>query len=130
VLRWWGQDKEREHRATSCRDLVLRRQSSVLQTRFLHLRILLYRPSFSAFCAAARRSRQQRGPLYRPDSDLSDLESNTLQAAFQAQCATKCVQAAYELSASLLAATQNSSTGAWWFRLFCMSPKDNCPRDL
>ncbi|KAG7404789.1 Transcriptional activator protein acu-15 [Fusarium oxysporum f. sp. rapae] len=112
-LKWWDNDKVQTQGA---RGHVLKRQRNVLHARFLHLRILLYRPSFSAFCAAARRSRQQRGT--GSGSDETGTEANTLQGAFQAQCATTCVQVAYELSASLLAAREVEATGAWWFSLF------------
>ncbi|KAL9562633.1 hypothetical protein ACKAV7_013197 [Fusarium commune] len=112
-LKWWDNDRVQTQGA---RGHVLKRQRNVLHARFLHLRILLYRPSFSAFCAAARRSRQRRGT--GSGSDETGTEANTLQGAFQAQCATTCVQVAYELSASLLAAREVEATGAWWFSLF------------
>src|SRR6478735_739091 len=123
-LKWWDSDDRAQTQGS--RGHVLKRQRNVLHARFLHLRILLYRPSFSAFCAAARRSRQRRGT--GSGSDEVSVETNTLQGAFQAQCATTCVQVAYELSASLLAAREVEATGAWWFSLFCksflnMSPK-------
>lgn len=128
ILRWWGRDKEREQQqgALTPREFALQRQRNVLHARFLHLRILLYRPSFSAFCASARRSLQRRGPRETRSGSGSDsgdsggFQSNTLQAAFQAQCATTCVQAAYELTASLLTAREDNAGGAWWFALFCM----------
>ncbi|KAH7472036.1 hypothetical protein FOMA001_g13485 [Fusarium oxysporum f. sp. matthiolae] len=115
-LKWWNGEATREPGDMPSRDHLLRRQRNVLHARFLHLRILLYRPSFSAFCAAARRSRQRRGTA--SGSDEATLEANTLQGAFQAQCATTCVQVAFELSASLLAAREGEATGAWWFSLF------------
>ncbi|KAK6445734.1 hypothetical protein FP744_10001983 [Trichoderma asperellum] len=116
VLRWWDVETDREHGALTYRDHVLRRQRNVLHARFLHLKILLYRPSFSAFCADARRSRQRRDT--GSGSDEVAFLTNTLQSAFQAQCATTCVQVAYELSSSLLAAREGEATGAWWFSLF------------
>ncbi|KAG9496396.1 hypothetical protein J7337_012984 [Fusarium musae] len=112
-LKWWDNDRVPTQGA---RGQIIKRQRNVLQARFLHLRILLYRPSFSAFCAAARRSRQRRGT--GSGTDEAAAEANTLQGAFQAQCATTCVQVAYELSASLLAAREVEATGAWWFSLF------------
>lgn len=120
VLRWWDVETDREHGALTYRDHVLRRQRNVLHARFLHLKILLYRPSFSAFCADARRSRQRRDT--GSGSDEVAFLTNTLQSAFQAQCATTCVQVAYELSSSLLAAREGEATGAWWFSLFCKAP--------
>ena len=117
AFKWWDHGTERDLEALSQQGHLLKRQRNVLHARFLHLKILLYRPSFSAFCAAARRSCQRRGidiGLHEPESEV-----NTLQAAFSAQCATTCVQIAHELSETLLFATQEGATGAWWFGLFC-----------
>jgi hypothetical protein len=134
VLRWWGHEKDPEIQsqmvaspAALSRHKTLRRQGNVLHARFLHLRILLYRPSFSAFCAAARPRRQRSGTSQGLGSESGevgagagpDSSSFTLQAAFRGQCATICVDSAHELAASLLAAHQSGATGAWWFSLFC-----------
>ncbi|KAF5002531.1 hypothetical protein FGRMN_296 [Fusarium graminum] len=115
VLQWWGPQStpHGDSEATTQRYHILQRQRNVLQARYLHLRILLYRPSFSAFCASARRSRATGTGA---SCDLG--ETSTLQAVFHAQCATTCAQVAYELSTSLLAARQDAATGAWWFSLF------------
>jgi hypothetical protein len=115
-LRWWDVDTPKQQGA---RGHIMTRQTNVLHARFLHLRILLYRPSFSSFCAAARRPRTRRG--VGSGLDEAGVEGSTLQSAFQAQCATTCVQAVYELSASLRAAWEKEATGAWWFRFFCMA---------
>ncbi|KAI6774730.1 hypothetical protein HG530_001488 [Fusarium avenaceum] len=117
VLRWWGRVSESEGALTD-RDHVLKRQRNVLHARFLHLRILLYRPSFSAYCADTRRLYLRRETGGGSGSVDHDSEAKTLQTAFQAQCATTCARVAYELSVSLLAARQDNATGAWWFSLF------------
>ncbi len=127
ALRWWGGGPERDYGAATYRDHVLRRQTNVLHARFLHLRILLFRPSFSAFCAAARRPRRDRGK--GPDQGDAGSTANTLQAAFQAQCAMTCAQVAHELSASLMAARRDDATGAWWFRFCCKTQKRNLVSD-
>lgn len=117
AFRWWEHGTERELEALSHRGHVLKRQRNVLHARFLHLKILLYRPNFSAFCAAARPLRQRRGTdlgLHEPERD-----DKTLQAAFSAHCATTCVAVAHQLSEALLLAIQEEATGAWWFALFC-----------
>ncbi|KAM0277682.1 hypothetical protein ACHAQH_005625 [Verticillium albo-atrum] len=122
ALRWWARDPDL--RAVTSRDFVLRRQSNVLHARFLHLRILLYRPSFSSFCAAATLPRQRcrtpqaSGCESDPAPGEAGFEANNLRGVIRAQCATKCVQAAHELATSLLAARQSDATGAWWFSLF------------
>ncbi|KAM0500843.1 hypothetical protein ACHAP8_004560 [Fusarium lateritium] len=117
ALRWWDRGSESQGALTH-RDHVLRRQRNVLHARFLHLKILLYRPSFSSYCSSVRRAFQ--GQDTETGSGLGDdgPEVNTLQAAFQSQCATTCVKTAYDLSVSLLSARQDDATGAWWFSLF------------
>lgn len=118
ILRWWDRDMERESATLTPRLRLIRRQRNVLHARYLHLKILLYRPSFSAFCAAARRSCQQVET--GSDSSEPESDSNSLQTALQTKCATTCVQVALRLSESLSSATQDNATGAWWFTLFCM----------
>ncbi|KAM0230354.1 hypothetical protein ACHAPO_009349 [Fusarium lateritium] len=117
ALRWWDRGSESQGALTH-RDHVLRRQRNVLHARFLHLKILLYRPSFSSYCSSVRRAFQ--GQDTETGSGLGDdgPEVNTLQAALQSQCATTCVKTAYDLSVSLLSARQDDATGAWWFSLF------------
>ncbi|CAG1967510.1 unnamed protein product [Fusarium graminearum] len=117
TLRWWDRESESQGALTQ-RDHVLRRQRNVLHARFLHLKILLYRPSFSSYCSTVRRAFQGRGTETGPVSGEDRPEVNTLQAAFQSQCATTCAKAAYDLSVSLLSARQDDATGAWWFSLF------------
>ncbi|CAG7565969.1 unnamed protein product [Fusarium equiseti] len=91
ALRWWGRESEPQ-RALTDRDHVLKRQRNVLHARFLHLRILLYRPSFSAYCAATRIAYQSRGSIEKPGSGCDEPEGNTLQTAFQSQCAMTCAK--------------------------------------
>ncbi|KAK6221702.1 transcription activator protein acu-15 [Colletotrichum tabaci] len=125
----------------SGRSHVLRRQANVLQARcavlvsvqpfwvrlpfyhdprLLHLRVLLYRPSFTAFCAAARPvpSRREADQTYPPVlGDTLPAESE-LAESFRAQCAAICVKNACELVSSVVRATAEAATGAWWFSLF------------
>jgi hypothetical protein len=119
ALRWWDRESESQGALTH-RDHVLRRQRNVLHARFLHLKILLYRPSFSSYCSSARRAFQGRDTETGVAPGDNGPEVNTLQAAFQSQCATTCAKTAYDLSVSLLSARQDDATGAWWFSLFCM----------
>lgn len=89
--------------------------------RLLHLRVLLYRPSFTAFCAAARpapsRAEQADPPVVGGALPLE----NELARSFRGQCAGACVKTACELVESVARATGESATGAWWFSLFCKS---------
>ncbi|GJD00282.1 fungal specific transcription factor domain-containing protein [Colletotrichum higginsianum] len=125
----------------SGRSHVLRRQANVLQARcavlasvqpvwvrlpfyhdprLLHLRVLLYRPSFTAFCAAARPvpSRREADQTYPPVLDDTLPAESELAESFRAQCAAICVKNACELVSSVVRATAEAATGAWWFSLF------------
>ncbi|TQN71713.1 Sorbicillinoid biosynthetic cluster transcription factor 2 [Colletotrichum shisoi] len=104
----------------SGRSRVLRRQANVLQARLLHLRVLLYRPSFTAFCAAARPvpSRREADQTYPPVLDDPPPAESELAESFRAQCAAICAKNACELVSSVVRATAEAATGAWWFSLF------------
>ncbi|XHG08743.1 hypothetical protein AWENTII_011836 [Aspergillus wentii] len=81
--------------------LLFKRQSNVLQARFLHLKLLLYRPTFSLFCSRDKTE---------TTSDLPRIH--------QKNCAVLCVQAACNLIESLERATAVDSTGVWWYGVF------------
>ncbi|KAH7310824.1 fungal-specific transcription factor domain-containing protein [Stachybotrys elegans] len=103
--------------ASRCGDTVLRRQSNVLQARFLHLRLMLHRPSFTAYCSSARQA-ALRGEASQRTPNLT--------AALHAECAKSCVQAAHDLVKSQENAILNNVAGAWWFSLFCTSTPKAC----
>ncbi|PVI02836.1 hypothetical protein DM02DRAFT_640994 [Periconia macrospinosa] len=97
-------------------DLIFRRQTNVLHARFLHLRILIYRPSFSSFFASTRSSRHAGGEL--PSNVPSSKSGHPLSTAIRDQCAKSCVQASCALANSIEQAITSGATGAWWFSLF------------
>ncbi|CAG7928945.1 unnamed protein product [Penicillium olsonii] len=84
-------------------DRRFRRQSNVLHARYLHLKLLLYRPTFSTYCSNAN---SQPG------------QSNSWSMMYQQNAALKCVRAACDLIFSLSRATTEDSTGAWWYGVF------------
>ncbi|WYZ36214.1 hypothetical protein EsH8_XI_000097 [Colletotrichum jinshuiense] len=104
----------------SGRSRVLRRQANVLQARLLHLRVLLYRPCLTAFCAAARPvpSRRKADQTCPPVLDDTLPAESELAESFRGQCAAICVKNACELVSSVARATAEVATGAWWFSLF------------
>ncbi|KAH7035473.1 fungal-specific transcription factor domain-containing protein [Microdochium trichocladiopsis] len=95
------------------RGRILRRQTNVLHARYLHTKILLYRPSFTSFCAGAHAHPKEpaaESPKYRQPASLSNsLQFNT---------AVDCVRIACALVESVKNATIADVTGAWWFRVF------------
>ncbi|KAL2823559.1 fungal-specific transcription factor domain-containing protein [Aspergillus cavernicola] len=84
-----------------------KRQSNVLHARFLHLRLLLYRPAFSEYCLA----------MTSPECASSN-RGQRWSILCRANCATGCVQAACDLIESLATATIQYATGAWWYGVF------------
>ncbi|KAL4874928.1 fungal-specific transcription factor domain-containing protein [Aspergillus karnatakaensis] len=79
-----------------------KRQSNVLHARFLHLRLLLYRPAFTEYCSSA----------------ASNSTGDRWSGLCRANCASGCVQAACALVHSLSRATTEDATGAWWYGVF------------
>ncbi|KAH7336658.1 fungal-specific transcription factor domain-containing protein [Rhexocercosporidium sp. MPI-PUGE-AT-0058] len=98
---------------------ILQRQKNVLRARFLHLRILLYRPSFSLYCSSLRPVQHRSDLRTVPaDENTTARGDGTLTSSIRKRCATSCVQAACELTRAIELATMNDMTGAWWFGLF------------
>ncbi|KAH7121477.1 fungal-specific transcription factor domain-containing protein [Dactylonectria macrodidyma] len=97
---------------------VLKRQSYILQARYLHLKILLFRPSFSWFCASTRSELQRRENTDPSNRVPSRPKETDLTMSLLVPCAIACVNATCELVASIERSTNEHVTGAWWFRLF------------
>jgi hypothetical protein len=100
-------------------DPVFERLTNVLHARFLHLRILLYRPAFSSFVASKLFDRVDRDRSRHPAVGIMQGKDHALSTGFQEQCARTCVQTASELANAIEYATTGGRTGAWWFSLFC-----------
>ncbi|ORY11051.1 fungal-specific transcription factor domain-domain-containing protein, partial [Clohesyomyces aquaticus] len=85
---------------------ILLRQSHVLHVRFLHARVLLYRPAFFQYC--------------RNDSIGGRAQSSTslLSTPFVFHCALGCVKAALALIETVQEYTATEATGAWWYNMF------------
>jgi hypothetical protein len=105
---------------------ILNRQKNVLHARWLHLRILLYRPSFSLYCSSLRRIQHRSDRNRNSTQEEPPLQQGgSLTLSVRQRCATSCVQAACQLAKAIELATFSDTTGAWWFALFCrLKPKD------
>lgn len=74
--------------------------------RYLHLKLLLYRPTFSAYCSGI-------------SSGFNQTQPDSWSTMYQQNAALKCVRAACDLIHSLSDATTEDATGAWWYGIFC-----------
>jgi hypothetical protein len=86
--------------------------------RFIHLRLLLYRPMFTQLCSEERigLSRQSStDPRKRP----TRLEKNVIYTSMSVNCAAACVTAAIELVSLVYETYRTSVTDAWWYNGFC-----------
>ncbi|KAF1929226.1 uncharacterized protein M421DRAFT_134642 [Didymella exigua CBS 183.55] len=79
---------------------LFERQSHVLHVRFLHARILLFRPSYLTFCR-----RHQSG--HGPDGIATSTESYP-----------EPLQTALDLIAAINEYSATDATGAWWYNVF------------
>ncbi|KAF2182323.1 hypothetical protein K469DRAFT_669687 [Zopfia rhizophila CBS 207.26] len=94
---------------------VLLQQTHVLHVRFLHLRVLLYRPAFTQYCrlnclpAAPGPDNPQQNTL-RPSTPLS--------SSFAFHASLTCVQVAIDMAETTNQYSGTETTGAWWYNMF------------
>lgn len=94
--------------------------NNINQPRFIHLRLLLYRPMFTQLCSDDRIGfARQTGS--DPDKSTMGLEKNVIYNSMSVNCAAACVRAAVELVSHVHATYRTSLTDAWWYNGFCMS---------
>ncbi|KAJ5554647.1 hypothetical protein N7513_004606 [Penicillium frequentans] len=99
---------------------VLQRQRNVLRARFIHLRLLLYRPMFTQLCSEERTDiTRQTGTDRNPST--SRLEKNVIYTSMSVNCATACVTAAIDLVSLVYETYMTSLTDAWWYNGFYTS---------
>jgi hypothetical protein len=130
----WGQRQEYEM------NLVSERQANVLHARsvviffpamcswwltfffrFLHLKIVLYRPIFTQLCRKTFPG-SLPGSVRNPPTEhkYREQQDNHLYTSFSHQCSITCVKAAQELIELISITSQTDATGAWWYNIFCM----------
>lgn len=83
--------------------------------RFVHLKLLLYRPIFNKLCVESKLGSARTSS----DFDRRDATNNMLYCHFAQHCAEACVGAAEELINIIDTASQTLATGAWWYNVFC-----------
>lgn len=136
VLNWTN--KQTPHSSTGQRGSLLERQRNVLRARylgdlmlflfpeysdgnrFIHLRLLLYRPMFTQLCSDERTglARQTGSDANKPGPRQ---EKNVIYASMSVNCAAACAKAAMELVSLVYETYRTSLTDAWWYNGFCMS---------
>lgn len=85
--------------------------------RFIHLRLLLFRPMFTQLC-----SEERAGATRPPDSMSPRPEKNEIYSSMSVNCAAACVKAAAELVSHVFETYKTSLTDAWWYNGFCQFP--------
>ncbi|KAJ5788180.1 hypothetical protein N7457_003170 [Penicillium paradoxum] len=94
--------------------LIFKRQQNVLRARFIHLRLLLYRPMFTQLCSDERAGSSRR-------SDVQPGERNMIYASVFSKCAASCVMAAIDLVSLIHKTYRTNLTDAWWYNGFYTS---------
>ncbi|KAJ5084211.1 hypothetical protein NUU61_008790 [Penicillium alfredii] len=101
---------------------IFERQKNVLRARFIHLRLLLYRPMFSQLCSNERISTSRRaGPDSRDRPGSPRVEPNIIYSSVSSKCAAACVMAAVDLVSLVHMTYQTTATDAWWYNGFYTS---------
>ncbi|KAJ5102972.1 hypothetical protein N7532_003501 [Penicillium argentinense] len=118
VLNWTNMNPPLSPQSTQ--DSIFKRQRNVLRARFIHLRLLLYRPMFTQLCSDERMGFTRQTGL---DSDRNTigLEKNVIYNSMSVSCAAACVRAAMELVSHVYATYRTSLTDAWWYNGFYTS---------
>ncbi|KAJ5503019.1 hypothetical protein N7463_005893 [Penicillium fimorum] len=93
---------------------TFKRQQNVLRARFIHLRLLLYRPMFTQLCSDERAGSSRR-------SDIQPSERNIIYSSVYSKCAASCVIAAIDLVSLVHKTYRTSLTDAWWYNGFYTS---------
>ncbi|KAJ5964721.1 uncharacterized protein N7479_004597 [Penicillium vulpinum] len=102
------------HRSDSGKASIFKRQQNVLHARFIHLRLLLYRPMFTQLCSDERAGSSRR-------SDIQPGEKNMIYSSVFSKCAASCVMAAIDLVSLIHETYRTSVTDAWWYNGFYTS---------
>ncbi|KAI3572677.1 fungal-specific transcription factor domain-containing protein [Fusarium oxysporum f. sp. albedinis] len=106
----WSTDKSKLHGGND-----LAQQRHVLRSRFLHIRLLLYRPLFVQLCQrmnaqAKTCSGEKPGDFSRTPSQLYD--------AFAEKCSTTCIEIAQALIDHIDNASKITYTGSPWYSCY------------
>lgn len=86
--------------------------------RFIHLRLLLFRPMFTQLCSEERLGlSRQSGQDTNKNTARPD--KNIIYSSMSVNCAAACVTAAVELVSLVYETYRTSLTDAWWYNGFC-----------
>lgn len=91
---------------------ILARQSHVLHVRFLHARILLFRPAFLQYCRATRPASTSHAHAL----EMSQVPA--LGTSHAHDMAKSCVYTSLDLITAIEAYSPTEATGAWWYNVF------------
>jgi hypothetical protein len=107
-LKWSNGTKETHDRP------FLAQQRNVLHARYLHLLILLYRPTFTQFCRAHCLSDQLSETL----DSAQGLPEMTPADSFAHSTSIRCAKRAIDLIMLIYRSAATDATGAWWYNMF------------
>lgn len=86
--------------------------------RFIHLRLLLFRPMFTQLCSEERLGTSRQFG-HDADKGTSRPDKNIIYSSMSVNCAAACVTAAVELVSHVYETYRTSLTDAWWYNGFC-----------
>lgn len=92
---------------------MFEQQSSVLLVRYLHLRVLLYRPVFTNFCQHVRRHN-----VFAARSEQIIPRASEISLKVSLPLAIACVESSILVIEQVHLRATSTATGAWWYNLF------------
>ncbi|KAJ6134402.1 hypothetical protein N7523_000724 [Penicillium sp. IBT 18751x] len=106
--------------ASTSQGAIFQRQRNVLRARFIHLRLLLFRPMFTQLCSEERLG-PSRHPGQEANKSTARPEKNIIYSSMSVNCAAACVTAAVDLVSLVYETYRTSLTDAWWYNGFYTS---------
>lgn len=106
------------------RDPVLLRQANVLHSRYLNIRILLFRPVLIHLIQESQTAAPGMGYQHLAPGDKNRLETpiTLLEASLAVKCSVSCVAAAQEAISLIDDNLHSGAVPAWWYYIFCNPP--------
>ena len=90
--------------------------------RYIHIRILLHRPTFLRFCHKLGSESSVKFSSPRSTSSAASFHGKqNLRSTFSMQCSVACVHAAIQLTVLLHESVTTGFDGAWWYTIYCKS---------
>ena len=92
----------------------------LMSTRFLHIRVLLYRPLLVQLCWKINAQEKEKTPSQAKRKYYHSRDANKLHAAFSEKCSVECIETAQTLIDHIGTTSDTTCSGSPWYRFYCI----------